>query len=166
MAHGGMWSLRASGGARVCGLSHNGHPALFLLECQDRPDAALGGEYVDRAARRHIKLYRLLFEHGLDTLLTPVFGPDLVARGPDYMEVAAEGLRRLATHPDFLAFYDEMQVRVRFYGDYVRYLKGTEAESLIGLFEEVSAKTRDHERFRLFFGLFAHDAVESVAELT
>lgn len=156
--------VRAAG-PKVCVFPINGTRRWFLLECQDRPDAALGSEYVDRAARRHIELYRLLFDHGLDTLLTPVFGPDLLARGPAYFQVAAEGLRRLATHPEFLAFYDEMQVRVRFYGDYGRHLVGTEAEPLIGLFESLEADTRGHDRFRLFFGLFAHDAVESVAEL-
>ncbi|MGD8794824.1 MAG: diterpene synthase, partial [Anaerolineae bacterium] len=101
----------------------------------------------------------------LDTLLTPVFGPDLLERGPDYMQMAVDGLARLAIHPDFVDFYEAYQVRVRFYGDHRKYLGPTPIAHLSDLFDQVTEQTRMHDRHRLFFGVFAHDATETVAGL-
>ena len=121
--------------------------------------------YLDVVGKRHIELYQLLFDHGLDTLLTPVFGPDLLQRGEKYTQMAAEGLARLATGSDFLHFYDTYQVRVRFYGDYRNFFGATAYGYLSDLFEETTARTMKHERYRLFFGVCAQDAVGVVAEL-
>jgi tuberculosinol/isotuberculosinol synthase len=121
--------------------------------------------YLDVAGKRHVELYRLFFDHGLDTLLTPVFGPDLLERGQDYMQMAVEGLARLATHPDFVNFYEAYQVGVRFYGDHRKYLAPTPFAHLSDLFDQVVDRTRLHDRHRLFFGVFAHDATETVARL-
>jgi tuberculosinol/isotuberculosinol synthase len=115
--------------------------------------------------KRHIEIYQLFFDHGLDTLLTPAFGPDLMERGEGYLQIAADGLARLATHPDFLDFYQSQKVRVRFYGDYHKFLAPTPYAYLIDLFKEVTTRTVAHDQYRLFFGLFAQDATESVAEI-
>jgi hypothetical protein len=98
-------------------------------------------------------------------LLTPCFGPDILERGEDYMGMAAEGLSFLASHPDFLRFYDRHRVRVRFYGDYERYFGATPYAYLVDVLDEVRARTAHHSRHRLFFGLFAHDATQTIAEL-
>jgi tuberculosinol/isotuberculosinol synthase len=153
-------------GSKVCVFPINGTRRWFLLEhpsLQTEDDFA--ATYLDVIARRHIDLYRLMFDHGIDTLLTPAFGPDLLARGEDYVRTAAEGLAWLATHPDFLSFYEAYGVRVRFYGDYRKHFERTPYAHLSSLFDGVTAQTAGHERRRLFFGLFAHDATETVAEL-
>jgi tuberculosinol/isotuberculosinol synthase len=115
------------------------------------------------AADRHIELYRLLFDHGIDTLVTPIFGPDLFERGDEYAELATEGLAWLADHARFLAFYEAYQVRVRFYGDYRSFFAATEQKHLPGLFDQATAKTLDYDRHRLFFGVCAHDAAAAIA---
>jgi hypothetical protein len=107
----------------------------------------------------------MLFERGIDTLLSPVFGPDLLERGEQYMAMAAEGLAQLATHPDFVAFYRQHQVRVRFYGDYRGFLDGTPYAYLVDHFDQVTEQTLAHDRHRLFFGVCAQDATETVAKL-
>jgi tuberculosinol/isotuberculosinol synthase len=115
---------------------------------------------------RHIELYQLFFDHGVDTLLTPIFGPDLLKRGNDYIRMAVEGMARLGTHPDFLNFYETYDVRVRFYGDYQDHLEPTQADYLSRVFDRITRQTLSHDQHRLFFGVFAHDAVDTVAALS
>ncbi|MGD9318172.1 MAG: diterpene synthase [Anaerolineae bacterium] len=158
--------LVRAAGPKVCVFPINGTRRWFMLE---HPTPELNdyvAEYYRLAGERHLDLYRLLFEHGLDTLLTPIFGLKLLERGEAYTKMATEGLALLATHPAFLDFYRAYQVRVRFYGDYRRYLGATAYAHLPALFDEVTARTRAHDRYRLFFGVCADDATETIAELT
>ena len=143
----------------------NGTRRWFML---GHPSASRDGfvpAYLDVIGQRHIELYQLLFDHGLDTLLTPAFGQYHVERGEGYMQMAAKGLARLATHPDFLDFYKAHGVCVHFYGDYRKFLGPTPYAYLSDLFDEATVQTSAHDRHRLFFGVFAHDATETVAEL-
>lgn len=156
--------VRAAGG-KVCAFPINGTRRWFMLEHQLRGDEDFALTYYEAVGRRHIELYRLLFDHGIDTLLTPVFGPDLAARGDGYMRMASEGLARLATHPDFLDFYDAYAVRVRFYGDYRAFFAGSPYADVPDRFDAVTARTAAHDQRRLFFGVCAHDATETVAAL-
>ena len=158
--------VRASG-AKVVVFPINGTRRWFTLEYGgqefDNPIAA----YLDIVMRRHIELYQLFFEHGIDTLLTPVIGPEILATRDAYMQkMGADGLTRLATHPELLSFYEEYDVRVRFYGEYRHHLTGTGYEHLIRLFDQITDKTKYHKTHRLFFGAFADQmrATEAVAE--
>jgi len=157
--------LMRAAGPKVCVFPINGTRRWFLLTHPSQRGKDLASAYLDATAKRHVEIYRLLFDHGLDTLLTPVFGPDLVERGEGYMQMAADGLARLTTHPDFLSFYEAYEVRVRFYGDHRRFLTATPYAYLSDLFDDVTARTLAHSRYRLFFGLFAHDATGAVAEI-
>jgi hypothetical protein len=79
--------------------------------------------------------------------------------------MAITGLRRLTEHPTFLNFYQEMSVRVAFYGDYERHLAGTPYADLIDRFAAITEQTRGNGPYRLFFGLFAHDPSERIAQI-
>lgn len=160
-------ALVRAAGPKVAVFPINGTRRWFVLEHAAAAQASADpmATYMDIAQRRHIELYRLFFDHGVDTLLTPVYGAELLSRGDEYIHrVQREGLARLASHAEFLEFYDEYQVRVRFYGDYRKRFQGTPYESLIDLFDEVTRRTRTWERARLFFGVFASDATEAVAD--
>ena len=157
--------IMRSDGPKVCVFPINGTRRWFMLEHAVPPDEDYAAVYCSVAADRHLDLYRLLFEHGIDTLLTPIFGPDLLARGEAYGKMAIEGLALLATHPAFLEFYQAYQVRVRFYGDYRRFLDSTPYAYLVDLLDEVTVQTAAHDRHRLFFGVCAHDATETIAGL-
>lgn len=152
-------------GPKVCVFPINGTRRWFMLEHPPGPDEDPLVTYLDVTGRRHIELYQMFFDHGVDTLLTPVFGPDLLERGQDYMHLAAAGLSRLATHLDFLDFYRAYQVRVRFYGDYRLFFEPTPYAYLSDLFDRVTAQTAAHNRYRLFFGVCAQDATEAIARL-
>ena len=160
-------SLVRAAGPKVAVFPINGTRRWFALE---HAAAAQGDDpitaYMDISQSRHIELYRLFFDHGVDTLLTPVFGSELFRRGDDYVRrIGMAGIARLAQHPEFLKFYDDYGVRVRFYGDYRRELAGTDFAPLIDIFDEAARRTRTHERARLFLGVFASDATEAAAGL-
>ncbi len=152
-------------GPKVCVFPINGTRRWFMLEHQPRPEENSLLTYLDVTGRRHIELYRMLFDHGVDTLLTPVFGPDLLERGENYLRLAAAGLSRLATHRDFLDFYAAYNVRVRFYGDYHQFFDPTPYAYLADLFDRLAVQTAVHNQYRLFFGVCAQDATETVARL-
>jgi len=153
-------------GPQVCVFPINGTRRWFILEHGHDDTKDFSESYLDAMTKRHIELYKLFFDHGVDTLLTPIFGPDLLERGDEYTRMAVEGMARLGTHPDFLSFYEAYDVRVRFYGDYQHYLVPTEADYLSSIFNRITRETLSHDQHRLFFGIFAHDAVETVAALS
>lgn len=157
---------RASG-PQVCVIPINNTRRWFAMEYGnqqfDDPIAA----YMEISGREHLRVYKLLFEHGIDTILTPVFGAELFRRGDEYMQkIGAEGLARLATHPEFQAFYEENEARVRFYGEHRKFLGGTPYAYLSDLFDQATQRTLHHRTRRLLWGAFATDAVEAVAEFT
>jgi tuberculosinol/isotuberculosinol synthase len=157
--------LVRSAGPKVCVFPINGTRRWFLIEHPQPEWGDFAAAYRDIASRRHIELYRLFFDHGVDTLLTPIFGPDLLERSETDAQVATEGLALLAAHPDFLEFYRAYQVRVRFYGDYRTFFASRPHAYLSDLFDKATAQTLPHSRHRLFFGVCAHDAPETIARL-
>lgn len=155
-------------GVNTCVFPVNGTRRWFMLEWEARQQR---GEdpttaYLDMMVEGHIDQYRRFFDHGIHTLLAPVFGPDLIDRGEEYTHMALDGLALLATNPEFLAFYDEYQVHVGFYGDYRKILANSRFEYLIEIFDDVAARTASYRQHRLFYGVFAHDAAETIAELS
>jgi hypothetical protein len=155
--------VRASG-SKVCVFPSNGTRRWYMLEHLSRGAGDLK-TYMEITARHHAKVFKMFFDHGLDTLLVPLFGPDLLERGEDYAQAAMNGLTRLATQADYLDFYQASRVRVRFYGAYDKLLPATSRANLLELFEKTTAQTLAHDQHRLFIGLFAHDATETVAEI-
>ncbi len=150
-------------GSRVCAFPINGTRRWFHLEYPGVSKASYHKSYLDAAVIRHIKVYDLFFEHGIDTLMTPIFGPDLMERGRDYMRMATEGMAMLSTHPSFQNFFQKRGVRLSFYGDYKNYFEKAGYASLLKNLQSASERTCDFSPYRLFMGLFAHDATETIA---
>lgn len=149
--------------SRVCAFAANGTRRWFLLEHPNVPVS----DYIELSARRHIELYQLLFEHGLDTLLIPVFEPVMHKRGEEYWQKSVPKiLSALAVHPAFADFYQAYQVRVHFYGDYRQIFPGTECADIPAQFEQITAQTQQHRQHRIFFGVSARRALETAVELS
>lgn len=151
-----------SAGPKVCAFPINGTRRWFAMEY---PGNYSIERVLDIQSRRHIEIYKMLFDHGIDTVLAPVFGPDLAERGNEYIGFAVEGLKRLSRSKDFLDFYFEYDVRCRFYGDYQKYFDRSPYEHVMESFEEATAQTKDHRSRRIFFGICGNDATETIAEL-
>lgn len=152
-------------GPKVCVFPINGTRRWFMMEHAQQAGDNPFAKYIEASRQRHAELYRLFFDHGVETLLTPIFGPDLVERGDQYMQIAAEGLSDLTKDPALLDFYREYGVRVRFYGDHRKFFGPTPYAYLSDLFDEITARTQQHDRHRLFFGVCANDAVATTGEL-
>ncbi|MFZ5910183.1 MAG: diterpene synthase [Chloroflexota bacterium] len=157
--------VRASG-PKVVVFPINGTRRWFMLEHSheqwDDPVEA----YLDIVGKQTIELSKLIFEHGIDTLLIPVIGHEMLETRENYMEeLGARGLARIASHPDFLSFYREYGIRVRFYGDYRKKMSHTPYAQLVTSFDEVCEKTNQNGRYRLFYGVFADHATDTIADL-
>lgn len=157
-------SVRAAG-PKVCAFPINGTRRWFLLEYEPQPGDEPAQAYLDTMSETHVGLYGMLFDHGIDTVLAPVFGPDLMERGDEYTEMAAHGLARLANHPIFLNFYDAYHARVGFYGDYRQVFANTPYAYLSNLFDDITAQTRKNNQHRILFGVCANDPTATISEL-
>jgi hypothetical protein len=152
-------------GPKVCVFPINGTRRWFMLEHPEEAATGLGDAYLRITWQRQIEMYKMFFEHGVDTLLTPIFGPDLLSRGDEYVQLVKPGLLWCAQNQDILGFYATYDVRVRVYGDTRRYLQNTPYACVLDAYEELARRTAAHRRHRLFFGVCAHDASETVAEI-
>jgi len=149
---------------RVCVFPSNGTRRWYLLE--HATDGQGYEHYLEVMTRRQAELYALLFEHGIEIILAPMFGPDLLARGDAYMQMASEGMLGLTKHAALCDLYETYDVRVRFYGDYHQYFVNTPYAYLSNTFDELMQQTASHSRHRIFYGVFANDATETVARLS
>jgi tuberculosinol/isotuberculosinol synthase len=135
------------------------------LEHRELVSGELAEDYLRIAGRRHIELYKLIFDHGIETLVTPVFGQDILERGEGYKRLLEQGLAWFAQDEDFLRFYDEYDVRVRVYGEIRRFLQDTPYAYAIDAYADLTQRTASHHSYRLLYGVCAHDTPQTVADI-
>jgi tuberculosinol/isotuberculosinol synthase len=158
--------VRATG-SKVCVFPVNGTRRWFMLEHADKINGDFFPAYMDHSIKNHIELCTMLFDHGIETILTPVFGRELMRRGDEYTKrVGIEGLVRTASDEHFRAFFERYKVKVRFYGDYRDVLTSTPYEYALQSIHNVMDATKNHNRYRLFFGVFADESTETIARLS
>jgi len=153
-------------GPKVCVFPINGTRRWFMLEHPAQAASGVAEDYLRIGGQRHVELYKMFFDHGIDTLLTPSFGPDILDRGSGYRSILEEGLVWFARNGDFLTFYDDYDVRVRVYGDVERHLAETPYHHALDAYDRLARRTASHRTYRLFFGICAHDSVEKTAEIS
>ena len=153
-------------GPKVCVFPVNGTRRWFMLEHADKIGRDFIEAYMDESIRNHVALCRMMFDHGIRTILAPVFGRELMQRGDEYTKrVGIDGLVRTATDANYRDFFAQYDVKVRFYGDYRDVLTGTSYEYALKAMYEVTEATKQNSRLQLFFGVFADEAVETIARL-
>lgn len=158
--------VRATG-QKVVVFPVNGTRRWFMLEHAEEVGSDFLSAYLDASIQNHVQLCAMLFDHGVHTLLAPVFGRELMRRGDEYTQrVGMDGLVRTAADKTYRDFFEKYNVRVRFYGDYRDVLKGTQFEYVLGALYEVMEATKDNTAFNLYFGVFADEATETVARLS
>ena len=158
--------VRATG-QKVVVFPINGTRRWFILEHGNKIGTDFFTAYMDASIENHIQLCSMLFDHGIPTILAPVFGRELMHRGDEYTKnVGMNGLVRTATDKNYREFFEKYQVRVRFYGDYRDVLKGTEYESVLGSLYEVMEATKNNTMVNLFFGVFADEVTETISRLS
>lgn len=143
----------------------NGTRRWFMLEHELPQDADWNSAYLETNIEEVVRLCSLFYDHGIQHFLTPIFGPALLRRGPEYLQLVYEGIISTANHPRFLQFYDEYDVRVIFYGDYRRTLAARGDDGLIASCDALMAKTASHTAHTLCFGIDAHDEPTAIAQI-
>jgi hypothetical protein len=154
-------------GHKVCVFPVNGTRRWFMLEHGDEIGNDFFEAYMNRSIKNHVDLCTMFFEHGIQTILAPVFGHELMHRGDEYTKrVGIDGLLRTATDKSYCDFYEKYNVKVRFYGDYRDVLTGTPYEYALKSIYEVTEATKHNTAFQLFFGVFADEVTETIARLS
>lgn len=121
-------------------------------------------KYMELSAKRYVELFNMLFDHGINTILVPAFGAELMSRGEEYVRQMMKGMSFFANHPVFEDFYSKYDVRVRFYGDWRRQAAClTGGEELISILDHCPASHNSGPR-RIFYGLWADDMLVSIAD--
>ena len=158
-------ALVRAAGPKVCVFPFNGTRRWFLLEYSHENQRELAEFYVDETIKGYARLYRLLFEHGIETVIAPVFGKDILERGEEYMASIGESMTLFGDHPEFVSLYKDQDVRIRFYGDYRKELQARYPQ-IVQSFDKATELTLTHSQHRLFYGVFADDATQTIAELS
>jgi adenosine tuberculosinyltransferase len=154
-------------GQKVCAFPINGTRRWFVLEHGDKIGNDFFEAYMDASIKNHVALCAMLFDHGIHTILAPVFGRELMRRGDEYTKrVGIDGLVRTATDKNYREFFERYKVRVRFYGDFRDVLTGTAYDYALKSIYEVTEATKQNTNFRLYFGVFADEVTETIARLS
>ncbi|QOM48986.1 diterpene synthase [Mycobacterium tuberculosis] len=149
-------------GPKVSVFPFDGTRRWFHLECNPQYD-----DYQQAALRQSISILKMLFEHGIETVISPIFSDDLLDRGDRYIVQALEGMALLANDEEILSFYKEHEVHVLFYGDYKKRLPSTaQGAAVVKSFDDLTISTSSNTEHRLCFGVFGNDAAESVAQFS
>lgn len=153
-------------GPKVCVFPINGTRRWFMLEYPELTDDDISTDaFIELGAWRLLEICELFFEHGIDTVLAPILGPDIMERGNSYAPVGIGGLQWFTQNQKALDFYASHDVRVRMYGDARRYFSDTPYACTLPMFDDIAQQTANHQIHRLFLGVCAHDATETVAEI-
>ena len=154
-------------GPKLCVFPVNGTRRWFMLEHADEIKDDFFEAYKEASIQSHVDLCAMLFDHGIDIILSPVFGRELMRRGDEYTQrVGIEGLVRTATDKKYLEFYEQYRVKVHFYGDYRDILTGTPYEYALKSIYQVAEATKHNKDFHLFFGVFADEVTETISRLS
>jgi adenosine tuberculosinyltransferase len=156
--------MRATG-PKVCGFPANGTRRWFVLEYPELAATRSMDAYLRVAGQRHLEIWQLFFEHGVDTLLAPVFGSAVAARDEAYQPLIIPGLLWFTTSPQALDFYDKHEVCVSVYGSARRRLTDPAYAEALESFETIAQRTAHYRRHRLLIGVYAEDSTEAVAEI-
>lgn len=154
-------------GQKVCVFPVNGTRRWFMLEHGETIGDDFFEAYKNIIIENHINLSALLFDHGIETVLSPVFGRELMHRGDEYTQrVGIDGLVRIGTDKNYLEFFERYNVKVRFYGDFRDVLTGTPYEYALQSMYQITEATRHNTGCRLFFGVFADQVTETISRLS
>lgn len=153
-------------GTKTCVFPFDGTRRWFILEYGRDLEGEAAKNYSKLASQAYIDAYKIVFDHGIDNVVAPIFGGETIKRGEEYMREIGAGMSVLATDPTFIEFYKKYDIRVHFYGDYRKLLSETSYAYICDQFDEITLRTAGHKTRALFYGVCADEATESIAELS
>lgn len=118
--------------------------------------------YGKLSGEAHRYVSQLCYEHGIKTLIQPLLGHDLLARGPEYVRMALEALEAMESDV-YRAWFAREEIQVCFYGDWkATFMKGGFGETAEKLFR-LMRETQRFSRHRLLIGLFADEGLDRIS---
>ncbi|RMF28637.1 MAG: hypothetical protein D6759_15375 [Chloroflexi bacterium] len=109
-------------------------------------------EYMEVVSRQYAALLRLLFTHGVPTIFEPLVMP--VGRSKEELKRGLANLPRIVTDKPFRRLYEELDIRVRFYGPWQSLLEEVGRPDLWEVLSRLTEETSHHWRHRLFWGVY------------
>lgn len=105
----------------------------------------------------HNLLYQLvmMFEHGIDTIVYPMWFCTLENRGPEYLPKFIQylwGLSALLENPELVETYQRLGIRVIFYGEFRELLRRGNDEKLLQVFEDIMELTKNNTKKTVLLG--------------
>jgi hypothetical protein len=158
-------------GPRTVVFAAGGTTRWYILNCLDGwpKDMSYWQGYRRQSGQRILNIARMFFNHGVHTLFTHALTPGQfdADKGEGYLPLAlTSGMERIAGTSEFLQFYEEYGVRVRFFGNYRQVLEGSQYRGTLALFDEAEERTRTNDRCRLYWGFNSEqDQIAPILEL-
>jgi hypothetical protein len=122
-------------------------------------------EYAKTTGTAQRSLSCMFYGHGLQTLIQPLLGYDLLSRGHDYLKLAVEqGLMELVSE-DYRSWFHELEIRVNLYGNWVAPLTEMGFAPVVEALQELISETNHYTRYSLLFGVFADAALDYIVSL-
>lgn len=122
-------------------------------------------EYPKVTGKAQRKLSQLFYDHGIQTLIQPLLGYDLLGRGDVYIEMAVgQGLVELTTS-NYLAWFHQHEIRVTFYGNWIEVLSKRGSSDVVRVLQRIIRETAHYTKYKLLFGLFADEGLDKITVL-
>ncbi|BBX72709.1 hypothetical protein H7H78_08745 [Mycobacterium shinjukuense] len=121
--------------------------------------------YWSIAGAAHREVSQLCYSYGINTLIQPFIGYDLLSRGQDYFDTTMKYLESLADE-DYFSWFVKNQIRVYFYGNWRGAMQERGYVATAARLSEVMEETQGFSTHRLFIGLFADEGMDRIARLS
>jgi hypothetical protein len=122
-------------------------------------------EYAKTTGAAQRSLSQMFYDHGLQTLIQPLLGYDLLSRGRDYLKLAVEqGLMELISE-DYRRWFQELEIRVSFYGNWAATLTEMGFASTVEALQALTSETSHYTKHGLLFGVFADGSLDYILTL-
>lgn len=154
--------VRSSTTPLVVGWPFNGTRRWYTLHAMENPSAQ---GYVRTLVREQAERQRLLFELGVEAILAPCFGYELLRRGEEYTHAVAGAIFEIGEDPVNQRMF-EQGVQLRLYGDYEQALDTPRLRPMLEECHELMESTKNNEGPLLLLGLFADTPQESLARIS
>ncbi len=137
----------------------NGTRRWFLSQSNNWAD------YARTTGAAHRQLCDLFYAHGIQTLIQPLVGYDLLSRGHDYLQMAVEqGLAELTTQA-YQDWFRQAQISLTLYGNGSATLMEMGFTQVAASLKQMAETTSHYTKHRLLLGVFADESLDHIVAL-
>eukprot|EP01133_Synstelium_polycarpum_P018022 gene18022-21513_t len=127
------------------------------------------GQYSQDAVRWFLEQVLMIFNHGITTIIYPMWFDTLEKRGPSYLPKFIQylgGFRSILSDPTLRQSFMDSGIRVIFYGEYRELLLRQQDLDLLEGFEAIMELTRNNKSKHLLLGTNITDPSSAIIKLS